>query len=308
MKVLEKALRDLASDLEPTPLQKSAASRSHNYLRDQMATGTMGGRILDSYLSGSYARKTAIRPLEDVDIIFLLDKSKWSRGILIPSMPSPSVVLRSFADALRYRYDKSGTFQQRRSIRLELNHLDIDCVPAISIAGSDFILVGDRKKDEWIKSSPKLHAAALTKANGLCEGCAVPAIKILKAWNRSLPSTARMRSFMVETMAVTILTAVPVSSLEEAVFMFFDFASKFAGKAVLKWDGGLGITLGPWLGVNVPDLAGTGGNIAGGVDFAEVEKFLAHAVRARDGMVDARKARTEAKSVEHLLKALRLSA
>lgn len=41
------------------------------------------------------------------------------------------LVLESFATAIRRRYALSSVYGQRRSVRLELNHLDIDVVPAI---------------------------------------------------------------------------------------------------------------------------------------------------------------------------------
>ena len=163
MRNIEWLLREMTRNLEPTATQKKAASASHQYLRGLMDTGGIGDRILGSYLSGSYARDTAVNPLGDVDIIFLIDESKWATGLLA-MRPKSSVVLRSFADAVRYRYDRSSAFTQRRSIRLELSHIHIDCVPAIEIPGSDYVWVGDRKEDAWIKSSPKLHQAALRGA------------------------------------------------------------------------------------------------------------------------------------------------
>lgn len=306
MSNIEKLLREMVSQLEPSPAKKSAARASHQYLRSMMSTGGLGDRIVDSYLSGSYARNTAVHPLRDVDVIFLIDASKWPGGGLLGwGRPNPSTVLHSFADALRYRYSRSSAFQQRRSIRLELNHLHIDCVPAIEVSDSDYILVGDRKEDKWIKSSPKMHQAALTKANQLCAGCAVPAVKLLKAWNSSLPSTVCLRSFVIETIAVTALTAVPRGTLEECVLAFFDFLALFRNDAALLWDGKLGISLDDWSGMMVPDLAQTGANVAGGVDYAQAGRLLDHAIRSRDALLSARKARTEASVAKHVLAALR---
>ena len=268
-----------------------------------MDTSGIGNRILGSYLSGSYARGTAVNPLGDVDIIFLIDDSKWATGLLA-MRPKPSVVLRSFADAVRYRYDRSSAFTQRRSIRLELSHIDIDCVPAIEVPGGDYILIGDRKDDAWIKSSPKLHHAALTKANQLCGGWAVPAVKLLKAWNKSLPSTAQVRSFVIETIAVTVLTEAPQKSLQDCVLRFFDFVAQFRSDFLLIGNERLGITISGIFGMTVPDLAQTGGNVANGVGGDQSTNFMDRAKRSRELLEGGLYARTENSAAKHVLAAL----
>src|SRR6266571_2772403 len=148
MAVCEVELWDLVRRIEPTQTQKDGAVRSHNYLREMLNTGQMAARIEKSYLSGSYARDTAIHPLDDVDVIFVIDASYWSRAsnIFLGSSlyPTPTSVLDSFATAIRYRYPISSVFGQRRSVRLQLYHLDIDVVPAIEdSAKPQFIRIPD---------------------------------------------------------------------------------------------------------------------------------------------------------------------
>lgn len=165
--VLDSILRDVLGEIEPTATQKDGAQRSHKHLRDLLKTGQMAARIRNSYLSGSYSRDTAIRPLDDVDIIFEIDPSAWGGGLfLFDSMPPPERVLDSFANAIRYRYPVSSVHTQRRSVRLELNHLDIDIVPAIpERRDPSTIKVPDRESGEWIKSSPQRHSENATRTN-----------------------------------------------------------------------------------------------------------------------------------------------
>src|SRR5689334_17043198 len=78
----ENLLRELASEIEPTHKEKSAAARSQRHLRELLKTGHFGRRVEDVHLSGSYARDTAITPLGDVDIIVLVDPLEWPKGFL----------------------------------------------------------------------------------------------------------------------------------------------------------------------------------------------------------------------------------
>src|SRR6476646_2983957 len=101
----ERQLYQLLKSIEPTRTQRDGAQRSHNFLRDILCTGNMASRIRTSYLTGSYARDTVIHPLDDVDIVFVIEPKQWSSWW---DYPSPDSVLKSFERAIRYRYDGSS--------------------------------------------------------------------------------------------------------------------------------------------------------------------------------------------------------
>src|SRR5258708_5198553 len=77
MAACETYLWEVVRSLEPTQTQKDGAVRSQNHLRDILLTGQFASRITKSYLSGSYARDTAVYPLDDVDIIFVINPASW---------------------------------------------------------------------------------------------------------------------------------------------------------------------------------------------------------------------------------------
>lgn len=299
----------MLAKIEPTATQKEGAKRSHNYLRDILCTGQMGLRITGHYLSGSYARDTAIRPLDDVDVIFMIDPAKWPNSLemLISGRPSPDAVLTSFASAIRYRYPVSSVYGQRRSVRLELNHLDIDVVPAINADNQgNTIWIPDRDADRWIKSSPKKHSENAANVNKNQNGLFKPIVKLLKYWNGNLPSTANLKSFAIETIAVHLFTNVEIGSLEEGLLLFFDFLAGLGRKArKYRWDNSYGMAIN-WWECSVPDAAGTGSNTVAGVDDARRTKFIEGAIRSRDKLLDAQQATLTETACRRVGEALRI--
>ena len=156
-----------------------------------MDTGGIGNRILRSFLSGSYVRGTAVNPLGDNGHHLLIDGSSGQR--VFQRGPEPSVVLRSFADAVRYRYENLSLYATSLH-QVELSHIDIDCVPGyrdtgMTTSGS----ATGRTMPGSVLASAAPHGA--DEANQLCDGWPMPAIKLLKAWNRSLPATAQIALF-----------------------------------------------------------------------------------------------------------------
>ncbi|MEQ1814717.1 MAG: hypothetical protein ABL860_09755 [Candidatus Nitrotoga sp.] len=302
----ESAIWEYLKKIEPTPTQKDGAVRSHNYLRDILCTGQFASRIKTSYLSGSYARDTAIAPLDDVDIIFVVNPLAWQTGLL-SSTPSPETILRSFANAVRYRYPNSSVRTQRRSICLQLNRLDIDVVPAIEADSTgQMILVPDAETGNWIKSSPKQHSDIATKINQARNGNFKPLVKLLKNWNSNLPSTANFKSFIVETMAARLFQEVDIPSLEDGLLRFFDFMAYLDGKAqAYSWTNKYGMSLNGWA-VEVFDLAGTGSNLVANLDADRRQKFLDHAVRSRNKMQEAQQAMGVDTACKRVSEALRL--
>lgn len=288
---LDSLLIGLVRAIEPTKTQKTGAQRSHNRLRDLLDTGQIGSRIVNSYLSGSYARDTAIRPIDDVDIVFEIDPAGWEVGIF-DLFPAPHRVLESLATAIRYRYPLSSIYGQRRSVRLELQHLNIDVVPAIPDArDASLISIPDRNAAEWIKSSPRRHSENASRVNKKRGGRFKPLVKLLKFWNSNLPDTVRCKSFMIETIAVRIFDHVPFDSLEQGVALFWDFlASRYSEPTIFNWRDNYGMSFG-WLSVSVPDAAGSGSNTAASLSNADAKALAAKARISRDRLHMAAKAR-----------------
>jgi predicted nucleotidyltransferase len=305
--LLEELFEVLIKDVEPTRSQKDDAQRTHTTLRSRLESGNMGLRIIDAYLSGSYARKTAIAPLDDVDIIFLIDPSMWKRGFFTDK-PTPSTVLTTFERAIRYRYPDSRVQRQRRSVGLKLHKMDIDAVPAIpDDSSSDRIFVLDSGSEEWIPSAPKVHGDNTTRVNKLREGRFVPLVKVLKFWNRNHPSAASLKSFAIETIAVRLFSEVNFSSFTQGALLFFDFLAHFAGEAQEAWGSDFGIKLSPgaWT-YTVPDVADTGSNIVAGLEKELLVKFLKRATSSRNRLLEALKARTPERCKNRFEAAFRL--
>jgi hypothetical protein len=307
---LERFLRQAVQQVEPTALQKAGASRSHNFLRDLLATGNMARVISESYLSGSYARDTAIAPLDDVDIIFLIQPEHWQSGIdsFLGLRPSPKTVLSTFANAIRRRYDQSSVYVQRRSVRLNMNHLDIDVVPALpSAKDSHTILVGDADSDAWLESAPKKHEALASRINAARGNNFKPLVKLLKSWNRNLPSTANLKSFAIETMAARIFDSHSFGSLQDGLIEFFDFMCFLGGTStVYSWKNTCGISFDWFQGRVIPDTAGTGSNLLANVDGTRIARFVEHAKRSRDKIIEAVNSTYSDTAERRLVDALRL--
>jgi hypothetical protein len=226
MASVERYLWESLKAVEPSKTRKEGAQRSHAFLRDVLCTGNFEARILEDYLSGSYARDTAIDPLEDVDVIFVIDPNHWQSGLatFIGFKPNPTIVLTSFQRAIKSRYPDSSVAMQRRSVGLRMNHLHIDVVPAIAHESKpDQIWITDRREETWIVSGPRVHAKRATAVNESNGGRFKPLVKLLKFWNRNLPSTAVLRSFTIETMATRIFSSNRFDSLEDGLLKFFDF-------------------------------------------------------------------------------------
>lgn len=294
MAICETQLWNLVRKIEPTLTQKAGAKRSQKWLRDILCTGNMQQRVTAHYLSGSYARDTAIYPLDDVDIIFVIDPSYWidpvaafARRIIFGSegYPSPSDVLKSFANAIRYRYPNSSVHGQRRSVGLRLNHLDIDVVPAIIVKeDTGLIRIPDSETGQWILTSPKQHSENATAVNKKHDQQFKPLVKLLKNWNYNLPSTARFKSFAIETTAVRIFSQIDFLSLQKGLYLFFDFIAHISGSEThFEWKSNYGMSLRRF-GSTIPDTAETKANVVKGLRDDRRRRFIENAVRSRNKM------------------------
>ncbi len=192
--------KQFLTNIEPTSAQVTAASTSHNAVRTHLANDSEFKKIfVDSFLAGSYARDTAVKPIQDVDIIVV---TTWDK--------EPAGLLKELKAALdRNKNYKTKTSPQRRSICIELEHISMDLVPAKEVTGGIAPLqVPDREQKEWIDTNPRGHTEWVTglnkktKQSDTDQGRFVPLAKMLKHWKRfALANAKHPKGFWIECLA-----------------------------------------------------------------------------------------------------------
>jgi Second Messenger Oligonucleotide or Dinucleotide Synthetase domain len=180
--------------IEPSDKHVAAAKAAHEKVREQLRTDKESkGAHKDTFLSGSYARSTAIHDINDVDVICLLDINQ--------TITTPEVLLSWMEGILARYYEK--TRRQGRSIRvLADNNVYVDIVPSTAITADDGPLwIPDREAREWVPTHPKGQIAAAIDKNKSTDGYYVQVVKLMKSWRDQLPTeSCRAKSYILETL------------------------------------------------------------------------------------------------------------
>lgn len=204
MPTVPQVFDQLVRNLELTPREQNDASRQQNVLRGNLrATLT----IAQDFISGSYQRRTAIRPLKDIDLVLVLDEAKHRA---LRSEP-PQKMLALVRDALTRAYPNAAPpREQARSVNITFRGTEIgyDVVPAFRHAAGGY-LIPDRERGAWIRSDPDLHRKACIAANQAAGNMLNPLIKMAKALNAR--HHRPMRSFHLEVMAYSAFAGRPAA-------------------------------------------------------------------------------------------------
>lgn len=190
----------LLSDIEPSRTTKNNCITAHTTLRNFLKDHSSYKSIhLDTMLSGSYKRETAIRPKEqngvikrpDVDIIIVTNYGLSD---------SPSDVLDTLYKVLKDKY--SDVVKQTRSIGVTTHNVDMDAVPVIAPHGIDGTwYIADRDLDEWLVTNPRAQIEHSTSTNVNNSRYYKPLVKLFKWWRRENPTIhKRPKGYLLELM------------------------------------------------------------------------------------------------------------
>lgn len=246
----------LASAIEPTSTHVTAAKAAHEKVREQLRTDAESKDAhRDTFLSGSYARCTAINDINDVDVICLLD--------IDPTITAPEVVLAWLHGILGEYYNE--TKRQGRSIGVQgAKGVWLDIVPGSPVLTDDGpIRIPDREASEWVSSHPKGQLAAASDQNRATNGYFIPVVKLLKYWRDRLPrNTCRPKSYVLEAL----------------VHRTIGYPTSYAVGVVNALEG-IHRTYGAYRGTNIvptiPDPGYSSVNVAKRWKSAEFDEFMA---------------------------------
>jgi hypothetical protein len=184
----------LVSAIQPGDKHVAAAKAAHEKVREQLRTDEETKEAhKDTFLSGSYARRTAINDINDVDVICMFDIDQ--------TITTPEVVLAWVETILIRLYGKAK--RQGRSVGVSAaKDVWLDIVPAIPIGADDGPLwIPDREAREWVQTHPKGQIAATVAKNKTTDGYYVQVVKLMKVWRDRLPTEpCRAKSYILETL------------------------------------------------------------------------------------------------------------
>lgn len=267
----QKQFKDFLTDIEPSSTTKSNASSRHTELRDFLAKDTdYSPYHIQTFLSGSYKRDTAIRPKQlngvlqrpDVDIIVVADCTLQDDPILI--------IDETFKAVQRLKNSKESYTKirrQARSIGVETTTVDMDVVPIIAPNGLDSTLyIANRKyeteSEKWLITNPPGHTEWTTKINKESDNRFKHLVKLMKWWRRENPTISkRPKGFMIECIVAECFDK-NETNYEKLVLGTLN-------EIVRKYE--LWVTLGIVPSIQDPSVPGN--NVLSNVSFAAFEGF-----------------------------------
>lgn len=204
MMTIGQAFHEFLGALELRESERDEATRQHTNLREQLQKRM---EVEANFLSGSYARKTAIRPLNDIDVFLVLKPTSE-----LSTASAPTKVLEAVQATLEAIYPGKSAKLQSRSVNIEFSGTGIayDVVPAFS-AGDEVYKIPDRDTPKWINTNPKIHRELSVEANERAGDKLKPLVKAVKHANNLHDGGAR--SFHLEALSWKLLTSPPETNL-----------------------------------------------------------------------------------------------
>ena len=244
MATLPTYFKDYLSAIRMTDKQNEDCQTGHMTLRDRLQNyKELSPIIVDTFLQGSYKRKTAIRPAgnggkSDVDVIVVttLDKDKVA----------PNDALEKFRPFLK-KWDEGKYRKQGRSWGIELSYVDLDLVvtsaPSEAVkeayknfAAFDFyadqrddaqwktdpLWIPDQEAGKWEKTHPIAQILKTREKNRDTKGHYINVVKAIKWWRKELHPTPKYpKSYPLEHLIWTVCPNI-ISSVAEGVVETFE--------------------------------------------------------------------------------------
>jgi hypothetical protein len=208
----------LRSNLEITDLQSAVVSTRQQTIRRTMDNGL---KVMDDFLTGSYARSTMISPLSeaDIDIFICLDPSYYYH--YNGQNGGPAGLLDLAKQTIRKTYTTPDISRNGQAVTIRFSDFVVDVVIGFNRNGGGYI-IANAVNNFWLETDPKRHVTIMSEANKAHQGSFVPLIKMIKSWNKANGSF--FRSFHLEVLALEIFRGVTISDYPSGLRFFFDKA------------------------------------------------------------------------------------
>lgn len=178
------AFADFEDALKLDKPEVDAARRRHNEVRDCLTATDL---VATSFLQGSFARKTMISPLNDVDVVLVLPRADEDR-LRRPGGPALSMEqLKPHLSACFPGVVFDAEKRADHALRLDFTDVDfhIDLVPAFDLHNDNGdVDIADRARDCWERSNTRELMRVVSERNSaqVTNGRFVPQVRMVKTF------------------------------------------------------------------------------------------------------------------------------
>lgn len=202
---VDRAFEELDKDLNLDPTQRERAQKRHTAIRDELARA---GIVAYSFVQGSFARKTMLKPLKDVDIVIVFKDELWEQ---LKGPGGPATALAWFKRIVQQRWPEAmfdqGDEPAGKALRVTFPDLDfdIDLVAAFDDT-EDYVLIGDRDEKHWERSNTRRQISAISQRNQLSGGRFVHQVREFKSLVRNHEADLDfVKGIVVESLAYAVI-------------------------------------------------------------------------------------------------------
>lgn len=230
MPTLLKAIKKLIEKVSVTDRQEESIKTSTDYLNGHLTKDSNNLDINSTFVNGSYERATIIRPLDDVDLFAVLNKTEWCD--VYGNLPKPQAVLIKIKNKLNsISHYKDKVTQDRPCVTVTLNSINFDVLPSFE-QNSGGYLIPNYDLQSWTYSYPKELTENLNNCNRNNGYKIKNIVKAIKYWNRE--NKKLIPSFQIEETLISYFNIHNFSNYEEGIRLWFDNAEYYLDKSKFK--------------------------------------------------------------------------
>jgi hypothetical protein len=230
-RTVDSSFTKLDENLNLDPFVRLKAQTIHNTIREDL---TKAGLIAGSFVQGSFARKTMLKPLKDIDIVCLLPACMWE---LLRGPDGPGKAMESFKAPIVERWPgvqfDVGDEPAGKALRVTLPDVDftIDLVPAFDHE-SGYVLIGDRFEGTWEPSNTRIQLKRVSDRNQATGGRFVHQVREAKALTKHHEELGFVTGIVTESLAYAVIGHQVPDKV--AIALFLDHAKEAVMGPVLE--------------------------------------------------------------------------
>lgn len=148
---------------------------------------------------GSYARKTGINGISDLDMIYILPSGEWDR-----LKNDQSTALKETREAIETTYPSTAVKVDRLVVVVQFDNYKIEVQPCFAKEDGTFLYPDTYRKD-WLVTMPRQEMEAFAEMNGSTNGNLRDLCKMARSWRNK--HGLKMSGLLIDTLAYQFLNS-----------------------------------------------------------------------------------------------------